>query len=269
MIGVTQLLSKALAAGDQGTEDNPFTSHADVAASGLDDGYYYFNDGTRTRQYYFSVDGTAAGQTTGGWARVDSTSMPSPYSGQECYTGTGYISTSGTISVRANSSGGYGSNSHGGCGVGWNSTYFKARYISLTDYTGAANSGTGSNDWADSMYLYINDSPTTLRSDWFGNQSGNGGYYYPGAYAFYGGDGSNTLALLLGNANSYPTTYASFPATSASNSSNYSLNGNNYYRVDERGYDLWNTADRILHVGQSVYQGTNPTEVTFKLWFKF
>ena len=266
MIGVTQMLSGPLKEAT-GTQSAPFTSHADVASSGLSDGYYYLNDGTRTRQYYFSVDGTAAGQTTGGWARIDSTSMPNPYSGQECASGSGTITSDGTIKVRATSNGGCGSTSHGGCGVGWNSTYFKARYISLTDYTGATNSGTGSNDWADSMYLYINDSPTTLRSDWCGNAPGNGSYYYPGAYAFYGSQGAN-LSLLLGNANSYPTTYASFPATSGSNSSNYSLNSNGYYRIDARGYDLWNTADRILHVGQSVYQGTN-NEVSFKLWFKF
>ena len=267
MIGVTQLLSGVVSPG-LGTESNPFTSHTDVASSGLPDGLYYFNDGTRTRQYYFSVDGTAAGQTTGGWARIDSTSMPNPYSGQECVSGSGTITSDGVIKVRATSGGGYGSGSHGGCGTGYNSTYFKARYLSVTDYTGATNSGSGSNDWADSMYMYVYDSPTTLRSDWYGNQSGNGGYYYPGAYPFRVPD-TAVPSLLVGNGNSYPTTYPSFPATSASNSSNYSLNGNGYYRISQRGYDLWNTADRILHVGQSVYQGTNPTEVTFKLWFKF
>ena len=268
MIGVTQLINVGSLAAELGSEDNPFTSHADVASSGLSDGYYYFNDGTRTRQYYFSVDGTAAGQSTGGWARIDSTSMPNPYSGQECVSGSGTITSDGVIKVRATSAGGLGSGSHGGCGTGWNSTYFKARYISLTNYTGATNSGTGSNDWADSVYLYIYESPTTLRSDWYGNQSGNGGYYYPGAYAFQVPN-PTTLNLLLGNANSYPTNqYAPFPATSASSSANYDINGNNYYRISARGYDLWNTADRILHVGQSVYQGTN-SEVSFKLWFKF
>ena len=262
MIGVTQMLSGPLKEAD-GTQSAPFTSHADVAASGLPDGRYYFNDGTRTREYYFSVNGTAAGQSTGGWARIDSTSMPNPYSGQECVSGSGTITSDGLIKVRATSNGGCGSSSHGGCGVGWNSTYFKARYISLTDFTGTANTGSA---WYNSTYIYINDSPTTLRSDWCGNAPGNGSYYYPGAYAFY--SGSNTLALLLANANSYPTTYASFPATSASTSANYSLNSGGYYRTSERGYDLWNTADRILHVGQSVYQGSN-SEVSFKLWFKF
>ena len=71
MIGVTQLLSNPLTLGEQCTEDNPFTTHQQLADSGLSDGLYYFNDGTRTRQLYFSVDGTAAGQSTGGWARYD------------------------------------------------------------------------------------------------------------------------------------------------------------------------------------------------------
>jgi len=265
MIGVTQLLSKVLNP-SPGSETSPFTSHSEVANSGLTDGYYYFNDGNRTRQYYFSVDGTAAGQSTGGWARIDSTSMPSPYSGQECVSGSGTITSDGTIKVRATSNGGVGSTSHGGCGTGYNSTYFKARYISITDYAGSTNTG-GGNGWADSMYLYLYDSPTTLRSDWAGNQSGNGSYYYPGAYAFPN-QSDPTLSLLLSNAQSYPTTYPSFPATSGATSANYSLNSEGYYRVDERGFDLFNTADRILHVGQSVYQGSN-SEVSFKLWFKF
>lgn len=268
MIGVTQLLNTKLAGGPDGTESDPFTSHDEVAASGLSDGYYYLNDGTRTRQYYFSVDGTAAGQSTGGWARIDSTSMPSPYSGQECVSGSGTITSDGIIKVQATSGGGLGSTNHGGCGTGYNSTYFKARYISITDYGGATNSGTGPNDWADSMYIYLHDSPTTLRNDWYGNQSGNGGYYYPGAFPFPN-QSNPTISLLLGNANSYPTSYPSFPATSGATSANYSLNSGGYYRVSERGFDLFNTADRILHVGQAVYQGTNPTEVSFKIWFKF
>lgn len=269
MIGVTQLINSNLNPPliDGLTEATAFTSHQEVADSGLSDGYYYLNDGTRTRQYYFSVNGTAAGQSSGGWARIDSTSMPNPYSGQECYQSSGTITSNGVIKVRATSGGGLGSGNHGGCGTGYNSTYFKARYISITDYGGATNSGTGPNDWANTTYLYLYDSPATLRSDWYGNQAGNGGYYYPGAYAF--ASDSTALSLALNNANGSSTSYPSFPSTSGSTSSNYSLNGNNGYRLSPRGYDLFNTADRILHVGQSVYLGTNPTEVFFTVWFKF
>lgn len=264
MIGVTQLLSRPLGVEEQGTQSNPFTSHADVAASGLPDGRYYFNDGTRTREYYFSVNGTAAGQTTGGWARIDSTSMPNPYSGQECVSGSGTITSDGTIKVRATSNGGYGSTSHGGCGTGYNSDYFKARYICITDFSGTTNTGSA---WYNTTYLYLYDSPTLLRSDWSGNQSGNGSYYYPGAYAFPN-PSTGTQSLQLANANSYGTSVPSSPASSGATSANYDLSGGYYRFFTNTIYDLYNTNDRIMHVGQSVYQGSN-SEVSFKLWFKF
>ena len=266
MIGVTQLLSRPLGVQSPGTVSNPFTSHADVASSGLPDGYYYFNDGTRTRQYYFSVDGSAAGQSgNGGWARLDSTSLPNPYSGQECASGSGTITSDGTIKVNAQNNGGpLGSTAHGGCGTGYNSTYFKARYISITDFSGVANTGSA---WYNSTYLYIYNAPETLRSDWYGNQSGNGGYYYPGAYAFT--TGSATANLLLANADSYNTSVPSSPASSLATSANYSGNtSTNYYRfITNTVFDMYNTEDRVIHVGQSV--SGSISETSFKLWFKF
>lgn len=264
MIGVTQLINSNLTASlaDGLTEATAFTSHQEVADSGLSDGRYYLNDGTRTRQYYFSVDGTAAGQSTGGWARIDSTSMGSNYSGQECTSGSGIINSSGQMRVQAQRSG-YGSSNHGGCGVGYNSTYFKARKFC---FTGIVGSSPSSGAWYNTTYLNIYTSPTTLRSDWYGNQSGNGGYYYPGAYAF---PTNGEVATVYINNYSYAGTTPPTNTTSLATSVQYDYNGNVGYPFTTGViYDMFTTADRIFHFGQSVYAATN-AEYGCTLWFKF
>ena len=109
-------------------------------------------------------------------SRIDS-SIATPYLGQECTSSAGGISSNGLISVQAQTSG-LGSSSHGGCGTGFNSTYIKARKFAMS------NISTNSTPSYKTAYFVVVTSPTTLRSDWYGNQSGNGGYYYPGAYFF-------------------------------------------------------------------------------------
>ena len=260
MIGVTQLLSTGQIASTapDGSASDPFTDFAQIAASGLADGRYYLNDGTRTREYYMSIDGTAAGQSTGGWARIDSTSMGSNYSGQECYSGTGTIDSNGLMKVRAVSNGGLGSSVHGGCGVGYNNTYFKARKICFSDVN-----GTGSSYNYSFFYFYF--SPTTLRSDWYGNQSGNGGYHYPGAYAFP----TNGEALVSHMSNYTSYSYPNSNVTSLAQSVQFAHNGNNHSRIGTGYiYDFFTTQDMIFHLGQSSYPGTN-SQFSCKMWFKF
>ena len=261
MIGTTQLLATRQIAhsGPDGSQSSPFTSHSEVADSGLPDGRYYLNDGTRTREYYFSVDGTAANQSTGGWARIDSTSMGSNYSGQECVSGSGIINSSGQMRIRALRSGGYGAQTHGGCGVGYNSTYFKARKFCLTGIVGSYPG-----QWYKTSYLNIYNSPTTLRSDWYGNQSGNGGYYYPGAYAFP--TNGETATVYINNSISTPPPTNT---TSLATSAQYAHNGNaGYGFTTGTVYDMFTTADRTFHFGQSTYGATN-AEYGCTLWFKF
>lgn len=258
MIGVTQLLSKPLTLSEQGTEDNPFTSHQQVADSGLPDGLYYFNDGTRTRQLYFSVDGTAAGQSTGGWARYDN-QIGTPYTGQECTSAAG-INSNGRITVQATSNGGHGSTSHGGCGVGFNNDYVKCRYFCMSDLD------MDNYVQYDGTYMYAYASPTVLRSDWSGNQTyNNGSYYYPGAYGFPNPQGAD-LEFHAGNGT---TTQPPTNVTSVSNSVQYHENGNTAYGFFSGVvYDFFTTEDRLFHIGQQVYQGTNTAQY-LTLWFKF
>jgi len=264
MIGVTQLLSTSQVASNapDGSSSDPFTTFEEIANSGFSDGRYYLNDGTRTREYYMSIDGTAAGQSTGGWARIDSTSMGSNYSGQECVSGSGTINSSGQMRIRALRSGGYGSSQHGGCGVGYNSTYFKARKFCLT---GIVGSTPPSGQWYKTSYLDILTSPNTLRSDWYGNQSGNGGYYYPGAYAFP----TNGAATVYINNYSYTGNTPPTNTTSLATSVQYAHNGSVAYPfITGVIYDMFTTADRTFHFGQSTYGATN-AEYGCTLWFKF
>jgi hypothetical protein len=261
MIGVTQLLSTSEVSftAPDGSANDPFTDFAQIAASGLSDGRYYLNDGTRTREYYMSINGTAANQSTGGWARIDSTSMGSNYSGQECVSGSGIINSSGEMRIRAVRSGGYGPTSHGGCGVGYNSTYFKARKFC---FTGIVGSYPGL--WYRASYLNIYTSPTTLRSDWYGNQSGNGGYYYPGAYAFPT-NGETATVYVNNSISTPPPTNTTSLATSTQYAHNSSVG---YGFTTGTVYDMFTTADRTFHFGQSTYGATN-TEYGCTLWFKF
>ncbi len=261
MIGVTQLLStkEVASTAPDGSANDPFTTFDEIANSGFSDGRYYLNDGTRTREYYMSIDGTAANQSTGGWARIDSTAMGSNYSGQECVAGSGIINSSGEMRIRALRNGGYGSTLHGGCGVGYNSTYFKARKFCLTGIVGSYPGL-----WYRTSYLNVYTSPTTLRSDWYGNQSGNGGYYYPGAYAFPTNGETATVYLSNSRTNSPPTN-----TTSLATSTQYAHNGNvGYGFTTGTVYDMFTTADRTFHFGQSTYGATN-TEYGCTLWFKF
>jgi len=258
MIGVTQLLSSPLTyvAGD-GTQGNPFTSYEDVASSSKPNGVYYFDDGTRTRQMYLDIDGTENGTGTGGWARIDS-SIGTPYLGQECTSSAGGITANGLISVQAQTAP-LGSPSHGGCGTGFNSTYVKARKFALS------NISSNSSPSYKTSYFAVYNSPTTLRSDWLGNQAGNGGYHYPGAYVF-----PNPLSAQWQLYN-YTNNSTQPPAnvTSLANSANGEFNGGvRYGMFTGVVYDLFDIQDRIIHIGQMTYSNTN-TLFSMKVWFKF
>jgi hypothetical protein len=259
MIGITQLLNSKLTPptflGD--TAETAFTSYDQVAASGQANGLYYFNDGTRTRQMYLDVDGTENGTGTGGWARIDS-SIGTPYLGQECTSSAGGITANGLISVQAKTTP-LGTSAHGGCGTGFNSTYVKARKFALSDIS------SNSNPSYKTTYFAVYTSPTTMRSDWYGNQTNNGGYYYPGAYAF-----PNPVSAVWQLYN-YTNNGTQPPAnvTSLANSANGEFNGGvRYGMFTGVVYDLFDTQDRVIHIGQSTYPNTN-TLFSMKVWFKF
>ncbi len=239
------------------TSATAFTSYDNAVASGQANGVYYFNDGTRTRQYYLDLNGTENGTGTAGWSRVDS-SIATPYLGQECTGSAGGISSNGLISIQAQTSG-LGSGSHGGCGTGFNSTYVKASKFAMS------NVSTNSTPSYKTVYFVVHTSPTTLRSDWYGNQSGNGGYYYPGAYVFPQPTTATAALSNYTNNTSQPPTNV----TSLANSANYEFNGGNGYGMFSGVvYDLFDTQDRIMHIGSMTYPNTNALWST-KIWFKF
>ena len=239
------------------TSASAFTSYDNAVASGQANGVYYFNDGTRTRQYYLDIDGTENGTGTGGWSRIDS-SIATPYLGQECTGSAGGISSNGSISVQAQTSG-LGSGSHGGCGTGFNSTYIKARKFAMS------NISTNSTPSYKTVYFAVVTSPTTLRSDWYGNQSGNGGYYYPGAYLFTNPVSAAYQLYNYTNNTLQPPTNV----TSLANSANAEFNGGvRYGMFTGVAYDLFDTQDRTIHIGQSTYPNTNSLW-SAKIWFKF
>jgi len=258
MIGVTQLLSKPLSyIPGNGTQGNPFTSYEEVASSSQPNGVYYFDDGTRIRQMYLDIDGTENGTGTRGWARIDS-SIGTPYLGQECTSSAAGITANGLITVQAQTTP-LGSGSHGGCGTGFNSTYIKARKFAMS------NISSNSSPSYKTTYFAVVTSPTTLRSDWYGNQSGNGGYYYPGAYLFTNPAGAAwQLYNYTSNSLQPPTN-----VTSLANSANGEFNGGvRYGMFTGVVYDLFDTQDRTIHIGQSTYPGTN-TLWSAKIWFKY
>lgn len=268
MIGITQLLSGVVTAG-AGTQSAPFTSYADVASSGLPNGMYYFNDGTRTREMYLDIDGTENGTGTGGWARWDDNVDPNYYQGTECILADSGISSSGLISVRSSNypTGDYSSQSnystnHGGCGIGSVDQYVKASKFAFSNpsFTNAAS-------YYKNSRFYIYKSPETLRTDWRGNQSGNCGNHYPGTCAFpTSGTGDHLLIYMLLNVNSPNSSHAPPSTRNASNEASFT--DGTYKIVQGYEYPLGGTYDVIPHFGQINYNG-NGYKHSFKMWFKF
>lgn len=267
MIGVTQLFANKLVA-QPGSADLPFTSYEQVASSGLPNGLYYFNDGTRTREMYFDIDGTENGTGTGGWARWDTNIESNYYQGAECILADSGIASDGTISVRSGLSttapythGNY-SSSHGSCGIGTNSTYVKASKLAFSDpvFTNAAS-------YYKNSRFHVYKSPETLRSDWYGNQSGNCGTYYPGTCAFpTSGTNDHQLIYMALNVNSPTSSHA--PPSVRNSSNEASFTDGTYKIVEGYEYPLGGTYDIIFHFGQINYNG-NGYKHSFKLWFKY
>lgn len=271
MIGVTQLLStrQITNIGPDGTQSAPFTTYAEVADSGLSNGLYYFNDGTRTRQMYLDIDGTENGTGTAGWARWDTNIDSGYYQGTECILADSGIDSDGDMSIRSSNyptapyaSQGNRSGSHGGCSVGTASTYVKASKIAFSDpvFTNAAS-------YYKNSRFYIYKSPETLRSDWYGNQSGNCGSYYAGTCAFpTSGTNDNMLLYMLLNVNSPGASHA--PPATRNSSNEASFTDGTYKIVEGYAYELGETADILFHFGQINYSG-NGNKHSLKMWFKF
>ena len=262
MIGTTQLLNSNIIAPDTLglTAETAFTSYTQVASSGQANGTYYFDDGTRTRQYYFDVDGSETGASEGGWARWDA-SWITWYYGRECTVNT--IDSNGLITSKAGGSG-HGSSQHSGCGI-WANDLFKAQYMTFSDL-----------DLDDTSYasypMYVTLCASSDAAFPTVNQTQSGQpsweHYYPGRVP----PGSYTNQLSVIEYTPYYTA-AAHPNTHTNN--NYQTNSTSYRFVAGYKYNLGTKADYKLWLGSSDYSGTfedgyQPAkEGAFKVWFKF
>ena len=258
MIGVTQLLNSDLyAPATMGlTAATAFTSHDQVAASGQANGTYYFNDGTRTRQYYFDVDGTES-NSEGGWARWDP-SWATWYYGRECSIAN--VSSDGLIDSKAGASN-VGSSQHSGCGV-WSNELFKCQYVTVSDVN---LDGTSYASYP--PYVYLVDAA----SDAFPtvNNGSGGNSYYPGNAPY----GAFTLELYIIRQDPYGSAR---PSPTTATTHNYQGTGNpGWAFVAGAKYNLGTKADRKIWNGSSDYSGTyadgyQPAKRgRYKVWFKF
>ena len=129
MIGVTQLMSTPLLFVPN-SQANPYNSFADVAANETTNGYYWIRDAAnRVRNYYFCVDGSECGSTSGAWARIDSTWATLGGHGGEPASGYPKLTADGTIGIAClNNNGGSYSSSHGGARVSSNTPFRMKRY---------------------------------------------------------------------------------------------------------------------------------------------
>mgnify|MGYP003682307183 FL=1 len=258
MIGVTQLLNTNLdpPAHDGQSEATAYISYEQVAADGGSNGLRWFNDGTRTKQMYFDIDGTENGTGTAGWARWDS-NVGGQYEGAQCVLADTGITSAGLISIRAGNSptGAYSgqsnySASHGSCGIG-GGNYVRANKVAFSDIYFPGHTG-----YYKSNRFYVWSSPTTLRSDWRFNQSGNCGSYYPGTCAFPT-NLTDEYDLYM-NSTSSPNPDSSYVVA---NKAAYGIK-NGYV------YHLNGDTDKLFHWGQINYSTTN-SKVQMKVWFKF
>ena len=258
MIGVTQLLNSELNAPDTIglTAADAFTSHDQVAASGQANGTYYFNDGTRTRQYYFDVDGTES-NSEGGWARWDP-SWATWYYGRECSIAN--VSSDGLIDSKAGASN-VGSSQHSGCGV-WSNELFKCQYVTVSDVN-----LDGASYASYPPYVYL----VNAASDAFPtvNNGSGGNSYYPGNAPY----GAFTLELYIIKQDPYGTAR---PSPTTATTHNYQGAGNpGWSFVAGHKYNLGTKADRKIWNGSSDYSGTyndgyQPAKRgRYKVWFKF
>ncbi len=252
MIGITQLLNSKLnppiLLGS--TAETAFTSYAQVAASGQPNGLYYFNDGTRTRQMYFDIDGTENGTGTGGWARWDS-NIGGQYQGAECILADTGITSDGLLSIRAGNypTGAYASignysASHGACGIG-GGNYVKANKIAFSDIYFPGHTG-----YYKSNRFYVYSAPATFSSAYTYSNA-----HYPGIAPIVSGVTDFDLRMISTNT---PNPDSSW---NDANKAAYGIKTGYVYHLN-------GTTDKLFHWAQINYSSTNQ-KVQMKVWFKF
>lgn len=260
MIGVTQLLNSRLTdySGPGSTASDPFTSFSQVASAGLSNGYYYYNDGQRTRQYYFDVDGTENGVGSGAWARIDATWATLGGEGGEPAPGYPQFDSDGTIGIAClNNNGGTFSANHGGARTSSN-TPFRAKAMAFSNMSFTSNGSWGGVTFPNAR-LHIQDDAVQTFTMTNPNAS-----YYPGWYPdTRWGDtlvwnGTGNLAYLRQDG-TVPTSTTSFPT-----------DGSIGFAQGIK-YNLASSAhnkDLIWSLGVGSYSAGENRPVSMKMWFQ-
>lgn len=256
MIGVTQLLSRPLAT-IPNTQSNPYTSFADVASNESTNGFYYLNDGTRTRRYYFCVDGSECGNSSGAWARIDATWASL---GGERATATGYpiFNNDGTMGITClNGGGGYSSN-HGGARVSSNTPFKMKRFI-ISNLSLTSN-GTWGGVTFPNTRIYIH---TDATQTWA--MTNPAADHYPG---WFPQTGTGDLANSGGSGEAVYLLQSSTPPTSTVN---ISQSNNPYGFAQGIVYNIpssFHNDDLIWMVGQGSYSSGANRPASMKIWFQ-
>ena len=254
MIGINQLINTNLGPTEYNglSEAGAYVSYAQVAADSGSNGLRWFNDGTRTRQMYFDIDGSENGTGTAGWARWDD-NVGGQYEGAQCILADTGITSAGLLSIRAGNypTGIYAgqsnqSGSHGGCGIG-GGNYFRATKLAFSDIYFPGHTG-----YYKSNGFWVYSSPVTFSSAYTQATSA----HYPGTYALASPD-SNAYDLYMNS-------------TGTGNPDSSYVAGNRAAYGIKTGYvfHLNGDTDKLFHWGQINYSTTN-SKVQMKVWFKF
>lgn len=258
MIGVTQLLNTNLNTVPN-SEAQPFTSFADVSTNATSNGFYWINDGTRTRQYYFCVDGSECGNNSGAWARIDSTWATLGGHGGEPAPGYPKFTSDGTIGIAClNNNGGTYSSVHGGARTSSNTPFKMKRFI-------------------------ISNLSLTSNGTW-------GGVTFPNTRFYVHADASQTWAMTNPNASHYPgwhpkTIWGDLQNSSSTNNIVYLLQQSTpptstvninqslapYGFAQGIVYNIpssYHNADLIWMLGHGSYSSGENRPAEMKIWFQ-
>lgn len=255
MIGTTQLLNSNLNVVPN-SQALPFSSFANVYSSVSQNGYYWINDGTRTRRYYFCVDGSECGNTSGAWARIDATWATLGGHGGEPASGYPKFTNDGTIGIACVNTGGYSSN-HGGARTSSNTPFKMKRFI-ISNLNLTANGTFGGVSFPNTRLYFQLDSLQTYA------MTSPSSSHYPGWQPSTGwGDAvsyatSNTAVYLL-QQSTVPTS-----AVTAANNGSQGYAEGIVYNVNS----TYHNQDLIWMLGHGSYDAGANRPAEMKIWFQ-
>lgn len=253
MIGTTQLVSGPLVVVPN-SQGNPYTSFANVYANESSNGFYWINDGVRTREYYFCLDGSESGNSNGAWARIDSTWASLGGAGGEPYTGYPVFDSSGNIGTACRNSGGY-SGSHGGARVSSNTPFRMKRFI-FSNLSLTSNGTWGGVTFPNTRVAFQDANYQTYA------MTNPNSSHYPGWYPSTGwGDAVSAanLAVYIRQDGTVPTS-----TVTATTNQTMGIAGGIIYNISSS----YHNTDLVWMIGQASYSSGQNRPINCKIWFQ-